>query len=74
MNYIKVEGHSNLVRDQNTNAIINTNISEYKKYLKIKEQRERSNDKINNIENELHDIKGNIEDIKKMLKLFLDKN
>jgi hypothetical protein len=74
MNYIKVEGHSNLVRDQNTNAIINTNISEYKKYLKIKEQREKSNDKINDIENELHAIKGDIEDIKKMLKLFLDKN
>jgi triacylglycerol esterase/lipase EstA (alpha/beta hydrolase family) len=74
MNYIKVEGHSNLVRDQNTNAIINTNISEYNKYLKIKEQRERSNDKINSIESELNSIKDDIEDIKKMLKLFLDKN
>jgi triacylglycerol esterase/lipase EstA (alpha/beta hydrolase family) len=74
MNYIKVEGHSNLVRDQNTNAIINTNISEYNKYLKIKEQRERSNDKINSIESELNIIKDDIEDIKKMLTLFLDKN
>ena len=32
-NFIKVEGNDNLVRDRNTNQIINTNESEYQQYI-----------------------------------------
>ena len=28
-NFIKVEGHTSLVRDGDSNAIVNTNVSEY---------------------------------------------
>ena len=34
-NYLKVESDTSLVRDMNTNAIINQNKSEYDKFLNI---------------------------------------
>ena len=33
MDFLKVEGHSNLVRDKKTNSIINTNMIEYDEYI-----------------------------------------
>jgi hypothetical protein len=33
MEYSKVDGHSNLIRDESTKAIINTNLSEYQNYI-----------------------------------------
>ena len=37
---LKVEGHTHLIRDVNSNAIVNTNKSEYQLYMK-KEKSER---------------------------------
>jgi hypothetical protein len=71
MTYIKVEGHDNLVRDKTTNAIINTNESDYQTYLKLKQKKEKSNNKITDIENELNAIKSDIGEIKKMLEIIL---
>ena len=34
MSKLKVEGHENLVRDKNNNAIINTDKSSYESYMK----------------------------------------
>ena len=31
--FLKVEGHTSLVRDTNSNAIVNTNVSEYQIYM-----------------------------------------
>ena len=36
MNYSKIEGHENLLRDLKTGAIINTNINEYEDYIRTK--------------------------------------
>ena len=33
MEYLKVEGHSHLLRDKNTNFIVNNNMSEYQEYI-----------------------------------------
>ena len=71
MTYIKVEGYDNLVRDETTNAIINTNESDYQIYLKLKQEKEKSNNKITDIENELNAIKSDIGEIKKMLEIIL---
>jgi hypothetical protein len=71
MTYIKVEGYDNLVRDKTTNAIINTNKSDYQTYLKLKQEKEESNNKIIDIENELNTIKSDIGEIKKMLEIIL---
>jgi len=36
---LKVEGHTNLVRDAHSKAIVNTNVSEYQLYMARRESR-----------------------------------
>jgi hypothetical protein len=62
--FLKVEGHASLVRDKATGAILNNNRTEYEQYLDRKgkvEAREaeisQHTEDINNIKNELSDIK-----------------
>ena len=40
--FIKVEGHSSLVRDTYTNGIVNTNVSEYQIYMnRVKKEKNK---------------------------------
>lgn len=64
MEYLKVQGHSGLVRDTSSGAIINTNKAEYHEYMervRASEEKEallsQHTVEINNIKNELQDIK-----------------
>lgn len=68
MNYLKVEGHSNLLRDPNTNSIINTNMNEYEEYMRRKNSKNEENQKIQNIEEDLTNIKNDIDEIKSLLR------
>ena len=65
---MKVEGHNNLVRDDNTNAILNTDSSEYNNYIKRRAQRKQGSDRIDNMENDLKSLKDDINEIKTLLK------
>jgi wobble nucleotide-excising tRNase len=63
-NFLKVEGHTSLVRDTATGAILNNNRTEYEEYLDRKRKAEareaeisQHTEDINNIKNELSDIK-----------------
>jgi archaellum component FlaC len=67
-NYARVEGHSNLVRDLNSNAIINTDNTELIQYNKIKQNRENQSKRISNIESELSELKSSIDEIKQLLR------
>lgn len=62
--FLKVEGHASLVRDTATGAILNNNRTEYYEYLdRMKKVAAREaeiskhTEDINNIKNELSDIK-----------------
>ena len=57
MTYLKVEGKEGLVRDPSTNAIINVNQDEYQKYLARRNKRTTDEKRIENLENELSEIK-----------------
>jgi hypothetical protein len=64
MEYLKVQGHSGLVREISSGAIINTNKTEYEEYMeRVRLAQEQENllsqhtAEINNIKNELQDIK-----------------
>ena len=57
MDYIKVEGHDGLVRDQNTGAIINLDNSEIVARRKSK-QLSSALDDINMLKNEVSDLKS----------------
>jgi len=63
--YLKVQGYEGLVRDTSTGAIINTNRTELDNYLRQKEiveqrdlQISKNTEDINNIKNDLHEIKS----------------
>tara|TARA_B110000503_G_C7050429_1_gene372078 strand:+ start:265 stop:513 length:249 start_codon:yes stop_codon:yes gene_type:complete len=71
MKYLKVQGNDGLVRDVESNAIINTNNNDYNNYL---EQRDRASAKKHEIArqaNEINMLKSDINDIKQMLLTLL---
>lgn len=67
-NYLKVEGHSHLVRDVRTNAIINTNVKDHQAYISLRNAKNVENCRINNIENDLNNLKSDINEIKSLLR------
>lgn len=68
MDYIKVKGHEHLIRDPTTNSIINTNMSEYKEYIYRKNFKIEEDQKIQNLENDMNNIKSDLSEIKYLLR------
>lgn len=64
---IPVDGHADLKRDPNTNAIISTNSVDYEKYISGRDQRKKLEDKIDNTAEELSELKTEINEIKNLL-------
>ena len=65
---VKVQGHSDLVRDPMTNAIINTNKSGYEEYISRRNIKKSETQKVQNLEDELSCIKDDIDEIKLLLR------
>jgi len=65
---IKVEGHTHLVRDVNSNAIINTNQSEYQLYMKRIKVREKQSDQLRSAVKEINNLKKDIREIKELIR------
>ena len=65
---MKVKGHNSLIRDENSNAIVNTDLSEYNNYLSLRSKRKQKSERIDNMENELKSLKDDINEIKTLLK------
>ena len=69
----KVEGHKDLIRDLHSNAIVNTNTTEYSLYLQRRKLREKNNDILRNTVKEINTLKSELFEIKKMLKEVINK-
>jgi len=65
-NYIKVEGHPNLVRDKNSGVILNINKSELNAN-RIRKEKQREKD------NEIEQLKNDVSEIKSMLNKLVEK-
>ncbi len=65
---LKVEGHTHLVRDVNSNAIINTNTNEYQLYMKRVKVREKQADELRDTVKEINNLKSEIREIKNLIK------
>ena len=65
--YYKVKGNANLVRDKNTNAILNINSIEYENYNNISISKEKQNYRLEKIESEVTSIKDDLNLIKNLL-------
>ena len=68
MNYTNVKGHTDLVRDNSTRAIISNDSSQYDNYLQRRAQRQQGKDRIDNMENDLKSLKDDINEIKTLLR------
>lgn len=62
---IPVEGHKNLFRDENTGAIVNCDTGAYTQYINMRDKKEKEREEINQLKND-------IDEIKSMLREFLN--
>ena len=72
--YIKVQGYSGLVRDSNTNAIINKDKSAYNLAKRRAEEAQRQRDEIRGATREINNLKCEMHEIKSMLKTLLERD
>jgi len=63
---IPVEGHTQLGRDPNSNAIINTDLSAYEAYRKARKEARRK-------EAEMATLKDEVAELKALVKTLVDK-
>lgn len=63
-----VEGYKNLIRDEKTKAILNTNFNEYENYKKMRQIKGAEIKRIDNLEKDLVDLKDDINEIKMLLR------
>ena len=57
---IKVEGHSNLYRDEKSGAIVNYDNQGYNQYIKSLEYTERKDKEIENLRKDIDEIKPSL--------------
>ena len=72
--YIPVECNTDLVRDPNTDQIINTNESAYQQYITRRQKRKSEKEKALTIEQDLANLKNELGEIKSLLKELVNGN
>jgi|TARA_B100000085_G_scaffold197293_1_gene180943 hypothetical protein len=72
-NYIKVESDESLVRDLDSNAIVNTDKDEYQKFLNLSEKRYKEKMEYENLKTDVKSLKDDLNEIKSLLKSIVDK-
>jgi hypothetical protein len=60
---IPVEGHKNLFRDENTGAIINYDSAGYSQYMRLKDQKKKERDEIDEIKKDIDEIKSLLKEL-----------
>lgn len=73
MSYIKVQGYTHLVRDESSNAIVNTDKTEYQLYMARRNARAKTTDEFRNAVKEINNLKIELFEIKQMLKEVIKK-
>ena len=66
--FVPVEGSDDLVRDPHTDQIINTNRNAYQEYVNRREKRKLEKEKSLNIEEDLANVKSEMNEIKSLLR------
>jgi len=72
MENYNVKGHADLARDPHTNSIINVNRLDYEQYVSRRAIKEKKNRHIQTIEDEVANMKDDINEIKFLLKELLN--
>ena len=71
--FLKVEGHKDLVKDTKTHAVINTNRNAYLNYKNRVKEAQKQRDEIRSATREINNIKCEMHEIKDMLKTLMDR-
>jgi hypothetical protein len=71
--FLKVEGHSYLLRDTDSNAIINVDKKGHGKYLALRRLKQKDVERVTSLEDDVKELKSDISDIKDMIGKLLDK-
>jgi len=71
--YLKVKTDSSLIRDMESNAIVNNNKTEYDKFLRISEIKHKEKMEMQNLKDDVQSLKDDMKDIKDLL-LTIAKN
>ena len=72
--YHGVEGHSSLLRDSNNDSIVNIDSLGYQRYIARRDAKNKKNQKVQNIEEEVASMKNDINEIKHLLKELLNES
>ena len=72
MSSVKVKGHTNLVRDLKSQAIINVDSEAYARYMARKAKKQKKDDEVRKVIRDVNEIKTEMFEIKKMLKEIKD--
>ena len=70
---LKVEGHTNLVRDTVSNAVVNSSTSEYRIYMSKYRAREQQSDELRSACKEINNLKAELREIKSLIKKVIEK-
>ena len=63
----KVEGHTHLVRDLKSQAIINTDSDAYARYMARKVKQSKKDDEVRDVNRDVNELKNEMRDIKNLL-------
>ena len=72
MTKLRVQGHGDLIRDTKSNAIVNTNKSEFNLYIARIKKREKQSDVIRDVVKEINNLKKEFYEIKQLLLKVVD--
>ena len=71
--YLKVESDKFLVRDVDSNAIINKDQSEFDKFMELSRKKHEEKKKFDNMRSDLDSLKQDMDEIKTLLKNIMYK-
>ena len=60
---IPVEGHKNLFRDEKSGAIVSTDTHGYSQYIKMKNEKQKQREELDQIKNDIDEIKSLLKEI-----------
>jgi len=72
MTYLKVKDKDHLLRDVNSNGIINTDETEYKNYVNNYIRQLNSKNRIEELEHQVDEIKTDVKEIKELILKMLN--
>ena len=72
--FVKVKDHQNLIRDPLSNGILNDNQTDYDEYIARRDAANEAKQSETNMKEDLDNLKGEINEIKSLLKELVNGN